>query len=64
MTSEDKLPACRLDARLLTIDQVSEVLQISRWTVYRLIWANELRSVQSDGAAAFPGSRSTPTLLS
>jgi len=25
---------------------VSEVMQISRWTVYRLIWANELRSVQ------------------
>jgi len=22
------------------------VLQISRWTVYRLIWANDLRSVQ------------------
>ena len=46
MTNEDPLPASRPDARLLTIDQVSEVLQISRWTVYRLIWANELCSVQ------------------
>jgi excisionase family DNA binding protein len=46
MTNEDPLPGSRPDARLLTIDQVSEVLQISRWTVYRLIWANELCSVQ------------------
>jgi excisionase family DNA binding protein len=46
MTSEDTLPAGRRDAWLLTVDQVSEVLQISRWTVYRLIWANDLRSVQ------------------
>jgi excisionase family DNA binding protein len=46
MTSEDTLPAGRPDARPLTVDQVSEVMQISRWTVYRLIWANELRSVQ------------------
>ncbi len=45
MTSENTLPAGR-DARLLTVDQVAEVLQISRWTVYRLIWANELHSVQ------------------
>lgn len=33
-------------ARLLTVDQVCDVLQISRWTVYRLIWANDLGSVQ------------------
>ena len=46
MTNENLLPGSRPDARLLTIDQVSEVLQISRWTAYRLIWANELRSVQ------------------
>jgi predicted DNA-binding transcriptional regulator AlpA len=37
MTSEDPPPPDRLDARLLTVDQVAEVLQISRWTVYRLI---------------------------
>ena len=46
MTSEDPPPPDRLNARLLTVDQVAEVLQISRWTVYRLIWANDLRSVQ------------------
>ncbi len=46
MTSEDTPSPDRLDARLLTVDQVAEVLQISRWTVYRLIWANNLRSVQ------------------
>lgn len=46
MMDEEMLPVSRLDTRLLTVDQVSEVLQISRWTVYRLIWANDLRSVQ------------------
>lgn len=45
MTSEDAPAPGVLDARLLTVDQVAEVLQISRWTVYRLIWANDLRSV-------------------
>ena len=46
MTSEDTLSTGRPDTRLLTVDQVAELLQISRWTVYRLIWANDLRSVQ------------------
>jgi excisionase family DNA binding protein len=46
MTNEDILRGGRPDARLLTIDQVAELLQISRWSVYRLIWANDLRSVQ------------------
>ncbi|MDQ2791000.1 MAG: excisionase [Pseudonocardiales bacterium] len=46
MTNEDIPPLGRLDARLLTVDQVAEALQISRWTVYRLIWANDLGSVQ------------------
>lgn len=46
MTSENTCPAGRPDARLLTVDQVAETLQISRWSVYRLIWANDLRSVQ------------------
>ncbi|MBV9159998.1 MAG: helix-turn-helix domain-containing protein [Pseudonocardiales bacterium] len=46
MTHEDTPPPGRLDARLLTVDQVAETLQISRWSVYRLIWANDLRSAQ------------------
>jgi excisionase family DNA binding protein len=46
MTNEDTLRGGRPGARLLTIDQVAELLQISRWSVYRLIWANDLRSVQ------------------
>jgi len=46
MTNEDTPPPNRLGARLLTVDQVAETLQISRWSVYRLIWANDLRSVQ------------------
>jgi excisionase family DNA binding protein len=46
MTHEDTPPPARLDARLLTVDQVAETLQISRWSVYRLIWANDLHSVQ------------------
>ncbi len=54
MTNEDPLPGSRPDARLLTIDQVSEVLQISRWTVYHLIWANELCSVQIERCRRVP----------
>jgi excisionase family DNA binding protein len=46
MTSDGTSPGGRPDARLLTVDQVAEMLQISRWSVYRLIWANDLRSVQ------------------
>jgi excisionase family DNA binding protein len=45
MTTEDTLRGGRPDARLLTVDQVAELLQISRWSVYRLIWANDLHSV-------------------
>jgi excisionase family DNA binding protein len=30
---------------LLTLAQVAERLQVSRWTVYQLIWAGELPSV-------------------
>ena len=30
---------------LLTLTQVAERLQVSRWTVYQLIWAGELCSV-------------------
>ncbi|MFB9384665.1 helix-turn-helix domain-containing protein [Pseudonocardia petroleophila] len=32
-------------ADLLTLDQVAERLQVSRWTVYQLIWAGDLPSV-------------------
>jgi excisionase family DNA binding protein len=46
MTSDATSPGARPDARLLTVDQVAEMLQISRWSVYRLIWVNDLRSVQ------------------
>ena len=46
MTNDGALRGRRPDARLLTVDQVAELLQISRWSVYRLIWANDLRSVQ------------------
>jgi predicted DNA-binding transcriptional regulator AlpA len=34
MTSDATSPGARLDARLLTVDQVAEMLQISRWSVY------------------------------
>jgi len=46
MMNEDTLRGSRPDARLLTVDQVAELLQISRWSVYRLIWADVLHSVQ------------------
>lgn len=46
MASENGPRLGRLDVRLLTVDQVAESLQISRWSVYRLIWANDLHSVQ------------------
>jgi excisionase family DNA binding protein len=33
------------DPDLLTLSQVAERLQVSRWTVYQLIWNGELHSV-------------------
>ena len=30
---------------LLTLQQVADRLQVSRWTVYQLVWAGELPSV-------------------
>lgn len=30
---------------LLTLAQVAERMQVSRWIVYQLIWSGELRSV-------------------
>jgi excisionase family DNA binding protein len=32
--------------RLLTIDDVADVLRISRWSVYRLIWSQQLRTLK------------------
>jgi excisionase family DNA binding protein len=46
MTNKNTLRAARPNAALLTVDQVADLLQISRWSVYRLIWANDLRSIQ------------------
>lgn len=34
---------------LLTLNQVAERLQVSRWTVYQLIWAGDLPSVHLGG---------------
>ncbi len=31
--------------RLLTINEVAELLRISRWSVYQLIWSNQLRTL-------------------
>ena len=36
-------PPCRIG--LLTLSQVANRLQVSRWTVYQLIWTEELPSV-------------------
>jgi excisionase family DNA binding protein len=33
------------DPDLLTLSQVAERLQVSRWTVYQLVWNGELHSV-------------------
>lgn len=31
--------------RLLTINEVAELLRISRWSVYQLIWSGQLRTL-------------------
>jgi hypothetical protein len=51
MTNEDTLGGSRPAARLLTVDQVAELLQISRWSVSRLIWVMISVRCKSDGAA-------------
>lgn len=33
------------DPELLTLSQVADRMQVSRWTVYQLIWSGELPSV-------------------
>lgn len=32
--------------QLLTINEVAELLRISRWSVYQLIWSNQLRTLK------------------
>ncbi len=34
------------DARLLTVQEVAELLAVSYWTVYRLLKAREIRGVR------------------
>ncbi len=31
--------------RLLTINEVADLLRISRWSVYQLIWSGQLRTL-------------------
>jgi excisionase family DNA binding protein len=32
--------------QLLTINEVADLLRISRWSVYQLIWSNQLRTLK------------------
>jgi excisionase family DNA binding protein len=32
--------------RLLTINEVADLLRISRWSVYQLIWSGQLRALK------------------
>ena len=32
--------------RLLTIDEVADLLRVSRWSVYQLIWSGQLRTLK------------------
>lgn len=32
--------------RLLTIDEVADLLRVSRWSVYRLIWSEQLPTLK------------------
>lgn len=32
--------------RLLTINEVADLLRISRWSVYQLIWSGQLRTIK------------------
>jgi excisionase family DNA binding protein len=32
--------------RLLTIDEVADLLRVSRWSVYRLIWSEQLLTLK------------------
>ena len=46
---------------LLTLAQVAQRLQVSRWTVYQLIWAGELCSVHIGSCHRVLLETSTPT---
>ena len=35
-----------MDSSLITVQASSDLLSVSRWTVYRLIWDNAVQSVQ------------------
>lgn len=32
--------------RLLTLDEVAELLRVSKWSVYQLIWSEQLRTLK------------------
>lgn len=36
----------RVNAKLITVQDAADVMSVSRWTVYRLIWDNVVQSVQ------------------
>ena len=40
--------------RLLTVDDTAQVLSVSRWRVYQLIWGGELRSVKIGRSQRIP----------
>ncbi|WP_163512209.1 helix-turn-helix domain-containing protein [Fodinicola acaciae] len=50
--NDDKLkrggaqPAAAAPRRLLTVTEACEVLRISSWTLYRLIWARQLNTIK------------------
>jgi excisionase family DNA binding protein len=35
-----------MDSSLITVQAAANLLSVSRWTVYRLIWDNAVKSVQ------------------
>jgi excisionase family DNA binding protein len=35
-----------MDSSLITVQAAADLLSVSRWTVYRLIWDNAVQSVQ------------------
>ncbi|MFD5828852.1 helix-turn-helix domain-containing protein [Lentzea sp. NPDC060358] len=35
-----------MDSSLITVQAAADLLSVSRWTVYRLIWDNAVKSVQ------------------
>ncbi|MGW4214816.1 excisionase family DNA-binding protein [Lentzea sp. NPDC004789] len=35
-----------MDSSLITVQAAADLLSVSRWTIYRLIWDNAVKSVQ------------------